>query len=77
MVPTQALISIVDILDLNNRNNVNFSKNLIFRVKILIFRFECSQALNSSVEELNQCSRKSRRPMIFNPMIQLYSLAHK
>ena len=41
----------VGILDLSNKSNTNIYKKLIFRVKVLIFRFGCSQTLNPSVEE--------------------------
>ena len=41
---------------------------VIFRVKVLTFSFGYSQTLNLSVEELNQCHRKSCRPTIFYPM---------
>ena len=36
----------IGILDLNNRSNTNFKK-MIFRVKVLTFRFGCSPTLNS------------------------------
>ena len=40
----------VVILDLSNGSNVIFFTKILFRVKILTFRFGCSQVLNASVE---------------------------
>ena len=40
-------IVVVTLLDLNNENNTIFFLNWFFRVKVLTFRFGCSQTLNS------------------------------
>ena len=45
-----AYIENVGILDLSNESNIIFSEKLIFRVKILTFKFGCSQTLNPCVE---------------------------
>ena len=63
-----AYIENVGILDLSNESNTIFLEKLIFRVKILTFKFGCSQTLNPCVEKSNQCCQKSHGPKIFHPM---------
>ena len=60
----------IGILDLNNGNNTNFSKKMIFRVKVLTFRFGCFQTLNSKSWRWPRSCWKSHKPMIFHPMTQ-------
>ena len=41
-------VVVVSLLDLNNESNTNFFLYWLFRVKVLTFRFGCSQTLNSN-----------------------------
>ena len=41
-------VIVVSLLDLNNESNTIFFLNWFFRVKVLTFRFGCSQTLNSN-----------------------------
>ena len=57
-------------LDLSNRSNTILFKNWYFRVKILTFRFGCSQTSKSKCWRQSWSCWKSRKPIIFNPMTQ-------
>ena len=61
---------IVGILNLTNGSNSNFFLNWFFRIKVLAFRFGCSQTLNSNCWRTPLSYWKSRKLMIFRPMTQ-------